>query len=231
MKETENKESLIFKIDNKTFWIGIVASFIITALFYTTIHLAAPKIDFNVIDIVNTFGTLVLVISLFFYSKIFTQNNEKHQETLDFEREKLRYAMNVRNEEDNMRKLKYAFEITENWHKPEMAKMVNKSKMFLIEWDEYIKENQNDPKVFNQKLNDNEESRTALMAILNYFEHISILMDAGFADEKTIKKAFSHLFQQYLLKTESYIKYRQETENSKKIFMYFLKYAKMWAEN
>jgi len=226
-----NSERLQFVINNKTFWSVTLISIILTTLFFVVVHYGFKSVNFNIIDIIQVFSTLILVMSLFFYSKIFIQTNEKHDELLEFEKSRFRYDQNIRNENNNIKKLQYSFEITENWHKPEMAKMVNRSKMFLMEWEKHINDGgENDPRKFNDKLNEDPKNRTALIAVLNYFEHICILIEEDFADEKAVKKAFSHLFKLYLLKTENYIKHRQETENSKSIYVNFLKYALKWAE-
>lgn len=221
-----NNEKWNWKGNNKTFWIGILLSLLLTIITYFVLNsLNSP---YEIRDLVAIFTGLIIVTTLFFYSKIYSQNFEKHEEILQFEREKFEYQKSIREENINIRKLKYSFEITGEWHRPNRAIYLQKIKLFfntIRNSDGSLKSG----KEFDKEINLTADTRTALMSILNYFEHVCILIEEDFADEEAIKKAFKHIFNLFLTETEDYIKYRQTKEKSKSIYKNFLKYSLKWS--
>ena len=224
---TENPEQKDIKLYNKTFWFGIGLSVVLTFAFWATCHYATWECKTS--DLIAVFSSLIIVATLYFSSKVFVQSHNKHRENLAFEKLKLEYEKAQREEEIRIRKTKFSFQITEEWHKPGMAEKVNSSKLYLDKFLKKVKKQKCEKKDLGKELKKNPEERLALLTILNYFEHVSILMKEDFADEKTIKKAFRFLFTKYFSITEEFIKQVQTDHSDQSILKHYVEYAQKWA--
>jgi len=70
-----------------------------------------------------------------------------------------------------------------------------------------------------------------MLLLLNYFEHISILVNNNYVEEKIIKDEFKTLFISLYSTIEPYIKHRQNEPGGERAWIKFDELSKKWRKN
>lgn len=139
------------------------------------------------------------------YTAIALQYNYlSHKERLIFDKDN--YEKKEKREDDflNTKKIELTFEISSEWFKGDMAINVERTRRFLQPFKEGMHQ-EGKLLEFKQYLEDNESDRKSLIAILNYFENICLLLDRNVIDEECINDAFKSLFCSYYKSLSYYI--------------------------
>ena len=73
-------------------------------------------------------------------------------------------------------------------------------------------------------------NRKSLISVLNYFEHLSLLINDNVVDEKIIKNAFRTLFVTYYDNLKDYIEDEQRGNNgsNSKVYINFVNLSLKW---
>ena len=79
-------------------------------------------------------------------------------------------------------------------------------------------------------LEENQNLESEIVQVLNYFEHISLLIKKNHVDEEIIKDSFKTLFIRVYALTRNFIHHSQ-TQKSHTIWSEFVSTAKKWSNN
>ena len=224
---TEIKKADAWKINlqgnYKTFYIGSLIALLITILMYVVLEKYNQEYDIR--DLVAIFTGGILATTLLYHSKTIRYSQTLHNDRIEFEKEKFEYQKEKVDKEFSYEKEKLSYDITNKWHDPVFSPFVNQSYVFL---NKYKKEIESGQKMsdFDTVFDANPNERLAVITILNYFEHLSLLIDEDFVEETVIKKCFKTLFIDYFSRLKRYIECM--AEDKPRIFMNFIKIAQKW---
>lgn len=123
------------------------------------------------------------------------------------------------------------YEAMADYHKSEMATNKEIAKHFIQDYKGRL----SDPKILKKfirtlakrkKLSE----RKSLISLLNYFEHLSLLIEDDIIDESTIKKAFKTAFISLYSNLKEYIEYEQRgnSGSNARIYENFVAISKRW---
>lgn len=166
------------------------------------------KITFGIVEIMAYFTGSVAILTLLYHAFSLESSHKFHEEDL------------------KLKKHQYSYEIISKINEPEMAETlqvmyeINKNK------DLYFKEN--NIKEFENFLSSNSDKRAKLIMLINYFEHISILVCNKHVEENIIKDGFKSVFINTYTLLKLYIDKEQET--NRKTWIKFEGLAKEWAK-
>lgn len=131
-------------------------------------------------------------------------------------------------------KIMFTYEVTSTWWKSDMSSNSERAKRFIKPYKGLL--NQSAKLLdFKTKLESDEgyEDRRSLIAILNYFENLSLLLEDGMIDEDILKKCFRTLFLTYYHNLKEYIKDEQSGNSggNSKIYINFVRLCNKWEQN
>lgn len=112
------------------------------------------------------------------------------------------------------------------WHRPAMVVNLKTTKQLFESKKHLILENK--AKDFYEQLEENDEARAALIAILNYFEFLAVGINQGILDELFVKKLFRTLMIGYFNDYSFYIMYKRKYQNAPTIWIEFTDLADKW---
>ncbi len=112
--------------------------------------------------------------------------------TLVYHSLNLASTQNMHKENLRIRKNQYSFDIVSKVHETEMAETLSELRKLKVLQSQNLKEK--NIKEFIKYLDDNPTVKSNISQLLNYFEHVSILIDVQHVDESIIKSAFKTLF-------------------------------------
>ena len=204
------KHSINGKYSIKYVWLGILSILISGAvLFY---FLSTNNINFGVIEVIAYITGATATLTLIYHSF------------------SLEYQITTQNNNNDLLKAKYTYEIISEWTKPSMMKSIAVTREILKN-PERILELKDQAKIeeFDEFLNNNLKKRAHLVLILNYFENICTMIESKHIDNIIVKKAFNSLFTSYYKTLENFIDLRQKEYPSS--WMYFEIISKKWILN
>lgn len=180
------------------------------ALSYVTYQVwqySIPQDRYKNIALVFSFGSIIIGI---FYSII------------NFEHNQIKY----KNEKRSTR-LVLSFNAASDWHKPSMVENLKITKQLYDTHKSLIDDNKGVD--FFKILEENEDARSALVSIFNFFECISLGVGHGMLDEEFIKSYFTGVYRQYVSNYGFYISYRRNVHNTPLSWINYTNLAAKWA--
>lgn len=146
-------------------------------------------------------------------------------------KEEKRYQETLTNAKkaENIRKIKFSYDACSTWYKIDMALNVEKAKRFMQPFKNTLHDSKELEKFINA-LDNSIDDRKSLIAVLNYFESISLLILDNMVDEETVKKNFKTAFSSYYFNLKHYIEHIQTIDSgiNKRVFSNFVEIAKKW---
>ncbi len=112
--------------------------------------------------------------------------------TLIYHSLNLQSSQNMHKQNLKIRKNQYSFDIVSKVHETEMANNLNELRKMKVAQSQNLKEK--NIKEFVKFLDENPTINSKVSQLLNYFEHVSILIEVQHVDEIIIKSAFKTLF-------------------------------------
>lgn len=158
------------------------------------------------IAVIATYGSVVIGV---FYAVL--NYEHKHQKDLY----DIRFA-----------KCAEAYNAICEWHRPAMVDNLKTTKQLFETKKHLILENK--AKDFYEELEQNDEARAALIAILNYFESLAVGINQGILDELFVKRLFRTLMMSYFNDYSFYIMYKRKYHNAPTIWLEFTRLADNW---
>jgi hypothetical protein len=110
------------------------------------------------------------------------------------------------------------------WHKPDMMKLTRAARLFL---DAHRGKEIN---ILEKALDQNEESRIAVIVILNFFERIALAINARVVDEDMMKSFFKGLCNEYYHGASGLINLRRQQRKNDRIFIELEQLNKRWQQ-
>jgi hypothetical protein len=150
----------------------------------------------------------------------------------NFQINKMKFDKEAESERND--KIKFTYEVTSTWWKSDMSSNSETAKRFITPYKGLL--NQSSKLIeFKTKLESTEgyEVRRSLIAILNYFENLSLLIEDGMIDEEILKKCFRTLFITYYHNLKEYINDEQSGNSggNSKIYINFVRLCKKWEQD
>jgi Domain of unknown function (DUF4760) len=214
--DSPDKAKFDFSINNVTFTVGLL----ITIACMVAAHFVAAHYNYGLElrDYLSVFTCGIICTTLFYHSKNVVLTHRYHKEKLDFEKQKLI-------DENKRRKLEFSLLVTSEWFKPTVFDCADKARRFINS----NKSKLNNGVVFIEILDADIENRKAVIMVLNYFEHISLLIKKDLIEEDTVKDAFKTVFCDYYSSLKPYIEERQK--KSGRFLMNYEEIAMKWSKN
>lgn len=119
-----------------------------------------------------------------------------------------------------------SFHIVSEWHREGIVVYLKTTKKLHEEYKHLIEENRS--KEFSELLDKNEDARSAIISLFNYFECISLGISQQIHDEEFMRSFFRGIFIAYLNDYEFYIQYRRKKLNNSRIWKEFTDLAARW---
>lgn len=163
--------------------------------------------SFDIVDITAYLTGAVAVITLINFSKGIDNINEYNEKTLKVNKDQYSFNVVAEMHKDYMRNSLRSFR--------EINKNMPLSETTIEQLLDYFKKNSDD--------------EANMVQVLNYFEHISLLIKWRQVEEKIIKGSLKTLFVNTHLLTEAYIRFKQ-TEVSSTIWCNYTNLAKKWGK-
>lgn len=130
--------------------------------------------------------------------------------------------------------IKFTYQVTSTWWQLDMSSNAERAKRFIKPYKGQL-HHPDQLLQFKRKMDSKEgyEDRRSLIAILNYFENLSLLVSDGMIDEEILQKCFKTLFLTYYHQLKEYITDVQSAHNegSSKIYLNFVCLCKRWELN
>ncbi|MDO6810031.1 DUF4760 domain-containing protein [Zobellia galactanivorans] len=164
-------------------------------------------IEFAMIDVMAYSTGSVAIFTLIYHSLGLSSSYSFHKENL------------------KIRRNQYSFEVISKVHDSDMGKTLSVLKDLKAKQESNLEEK--NIKDFLKYLDENPEDRTKLSILLNYFEHISLLVENRHVDELIIKSAFRTLFTSTYSLLKFYIDERQLVH--RRSWIKFEHLAKKWS--
>ena len=123
-------------------------------------------------------------------------------------------------------KLALSFSSVSEWHQPTMVANLKITKQLYDQHKHFI--NDNKGREFFDILEQDEDGRSALVSILNYFECISLAVEMHLLDSDYIKSAMGGVARFYINYYGFYINYRRSVNNSPTMWIHFTNMVNKW---
>jgi len=196
----------------------VILALLITAILIIDYFSPGWKLDFRDYLSVGSFGAVTIGL---IYNAVALQYN--------FELNKLRLER-----EDNElkeKKTKITYEAMSDYHRSDMAKNREIAKRFVRPYKNKLSK-QEMLDEFISKLYEEEhiETRMALISLLNYFEHLSLLCADNVIDEEILRKAFRTAFITLYWSVKEYIIWEQSGNAgaNAKIYVNYVQTCNKW---
>jgi hypothetical protein len=147
-------------------------------------------IIFGIIDVMAYLTGSVAILTLLYHAFGLESSHQFHRDNLAHQ------------------KHQYSYEIISKINEPEFAETLQLFHEIKSQKDYFFSENIDNFKAFLKK---NGSKRAKVIMLLNYFEHIAILVENNHVEEEIIKDGFKTLFVNSYSVMKPYIDYRQET--------------------
>jgi len=164
------------------------------------------EIPFTITDIMGYAAGSVAIMALIYHALSLESQYKFHQENLFLTRNQ------------------YAYDVVSKFNEPQMTDALQFLYKINIDKDKYFP----DKKVQNflDYLKENGKDRQKIVMVLNYFEHLSILVNTNHIEEKIIKESFRTVFISTFVLMKPYIDYSQQRSST--IWCNYERMAKKW---
>ena len=166
------------------------------------------QIDFTIIDIMAYSTGSVAILTLIYHSLTLESSRYFHSENL------------------RINKNQYSYDVVSRINEPEMVEVLHAMYVINESKDKYFKNKDID--VFLTYLKEHPKKRARMVMLLNYFEHVSILVFNNHVEENIIKENFGSLFVYNYTLLKPYIDYKQKTNRT--TWIKFEELAGKWAK-
>lgn len=166
------------------------------------------KMAFGIVEIMAYLTGSVAILTLIYHSLSLESSHSFHEEDL------------------KLKKHQYSYEIVSKINEPSMSKTLQV--MYEINKNKELYFKKNDITEFKKYLEKHGEKRAQLVMLINYFEHISILVKNKHVEEDIIKDSFKTIFINTYTLLKPYIDNSQEA--SRKIWLNFECLAEKWSK-
>ena len=163
--------------------------------------------DITILDVMAFFTGSVAILTLIYHSLGLESNSRFHKEKL------------------RIQKNQFSYEIAERFNGPDMKGISIISELRNTKASELEEKN---IKKFMEYLKNNPKKRVILMKLLNYYEHISVMVKNNHVEEEIIKSYFKSVFISNYSLLKFYIDERQLT--NRRSWINFEELANKWRE-
>ena len=129
------------------------------------------------------------------------------------------------------KKVKLSYEVISEWYKNDMATNAEITRRFIKPFKGTLSKSSG-LKAFKKELStqQNINIRKSLISVLNYFEHLALLLGDGVINEDIVKKAFRTAFVTLYSNLKEYIEDEQRGNSgaNSKIYINFVELSKKW---
>lgn len=119
-----------------------------------------------------------------------------------------------------------AFQICSEWSKPVMVENLKITNIMRIKNSNLIDDNR--PTEFAKVLENDENTRSALVSIFNFLESVSLGVWDEIMDEYLIRKYFRTVFISYYMDYNFFIEFRRSLHQNPEIWVQFTNLAQKW---
>lgn len=181
-------------------------SLIAIVLFGLILFLILHKLNysFGVVEVTAYLTGTIAIVTLINFSHSIDKVNEHHEQTL------------------KVNKDQYSFNVVAEIHKD----YIKKSLQAFRHMNEKLSLADLPVKKLTDHFKDHPEDESHMVQVLNYFEHVSILIKWNQVEEKILKATFKTLFIRTRLLTKNYIELKQKDSHT--LWSNYVKAAKRW---
>jgi len=165
------------------------------------------NIEFGIIEIMAYLTGSVAILTLLYHAFSLESSHEFHKDNLI------------------LKKHQYSYDIISKVNEPEFAETLQLLHEIKLNKEYFFSETIDN---FKRFLKDNGKKRSKVIMLLNYFEHMAILVENNHVEEEIIKDGFKTLFVSTYSLMKPYIDYRQETH--RKSWYRFECLAEKWSK-
>lgn len=182
------------KINFQVKYIVIFLSLIVIVGFIVFYTMNYYNIKFTFTDIMAYGAGSVAIMALIYHALSLESQYKFHQENLFLTRNQ------------------YAYDVVSKFNEPQMTDALQ----FLYKINKEKEKYFTDRKVQNflDYIKDNNKDRQKIVMVINYFEHLSILVKNNHIDEKIIKESFKTVFISTFVLMKPYIDYCQQQSST-----------------
>jgi hypothetical protein len=216
-----------FTIKYNVLLVGFLILFILLIIVFAIDKTQHQHIEFADYISMASFGSVTIGL-------IYTAISFQYTYKADIEKaakEEVRYQETLNNaiKAENIRKIKFSYDACSTWYKIDMALNVEKTKRFMQPFKNKLHDAK-ELETFISALDHSIDDRKSLIAVLNYFESISLLILDNMVDEETVKKNFKTAFSTYYINLKKYIEHIQTIDSgiNHRVFCNFVEIAKRW---
>jgi hypothetical protein len=166
------------------------------------------NIPFGIIEVMAYLTGSVAILTLIYHALSLESSHSFHDEDLKLKRHQ------------------YSYEIVSKMNEPSMSKTLQVMYEINLKRDKYFQKN--DISEFKKYLENNRDKRANIVMLINYFEHISLLVKNQHVEEDIIKDSFKTIFIYTYTLLKPYIDDCQA--NSRKIWINFEGLAEKWSK-
>lgn len=204
------KEKIARKIVEVVFiiryWVVIILMLLLAWLTYYIYRL--PNTDIK--DVVSVFTGGSVLITVFYLVMNYEYNQRKFKHDIKSSRDLL------------------SFNTALEWQREYMVKNQNLARNFYLKYKHLLDDGK--LRKFQAQLDrdENEDSYSALLCVLNFLESICLGVKQGIMDEDFIRGFFGTLFILYYTRYVSYINFRRREKQNNKIWNNFTTLSEKW---
>ncbi|MDI9364045.1 MAG: DUF4760 domain-containing protein [Flavobacterium sp.] len=204
------EKSLTKLIFNKLFSLRIAFVVIwISTTLIAALYLKYVKNE-TIKDVLPLVTCSIIIMTLFYHVINYEHNLRKFNHDIKIARETL------------------SFNTATEWHKPTMIEHMKNFAQKIENFQNLV--DQSNGKEFSLELDklENEELKTSIVCMLNYFESISLGVKQGITDEDFINGFFKTVFTNYYYKLNFFIEYRRKQRQNQKIWANYTHITQKW---
>lgn len=203
-------ENFLNKFINFVFYFRLIFVFLsLILLSFIASHvwsISSAEEKYKNLSIVFGLGSIAIGI---FYSILNYENNH-----IKFKKEELKS------------RLIFSFNNVAEWHKPTMVENLKITKIMYDKHKHLISDGKG--REFFELLESDEELRSALVSILNYFECIALAVKKEILDAEYIKESMGDVARLYVNLYGPYIKHRRTVHNSPEMWIHYTTWIEDW---
>lgn len=201
-----SKNKFKIKFELKYIYLFLVLILIVGAALFWILY--KSDVDFGIIEIMAYLTGSVAILTLIYHALSLESSHSFHDEDLKLKRHQ------------------YSYEIVSKINEPSMSETLQVMYEINLKKDKYFKKN--DISKFKKFLEHNRDKRAKIVMLINYFEHISLLVKNGHVEEDIIKDSFKTIFIYTYTLLKPYIDDSQA--HSRKIWINFECLAEKWSK-